>query len=109
MKRGTPPTARKARTGELTPPGITAHAASKSAWERGIEAKWEAGGFMVPIGAVGAEAKYSRHGRSGMAARPERYGGTAGAVWRHGRSGMAARPERYGGTAGAVWRHGRSG
>src|SRR5437868_15289736 len=30
MKRGVPPTARKARTGELTPPGITCSARSKS-------------------------------------------------------------------------------
>src|SRR5205823_3234624 len=29
MKRGVPPTARKARTGELTPPGITLQARSK--------------------------------------------------------------------------------
>src|SRR5215217_7690479 len=29
-KRGVPPTARKARTGELTPPGISARARSKS-------------------------------------------------------------------------------
>ena len=31
MKRGVPPTALKARTGELTPPGVTARARSKSA------------------------------------------------------------------------------
>src|SRR4051812_1531303 len=31
MNRGVPPTARKARTGELTPPGITRLARSKSA------------------------------------------------------------------------------
>src|ERR1044072_4026377 len=31
MNRGTPPTARNARTGELTPPGVTAEALSKSA------------------------------------------------------------------------------
>src|SRR5664279_5980006 len=30
MKRGVPPTARKARTGELTPPGMTRRARSKS-------------------------------------------------------------------------------
>src|SRR5438552_4396878 len=30
MKRGVPPTARKARTGELTPPGITRCARAKS-------------------------------------------------------------------------------
>src|ERR1700745_870526 len=31
MKRGVPPTARKARTGELTPPGMTPRARSNSA------------------------------------------------------------------------------
>ncbi len=31
MKRGVPPTALKARTGEFTPPGVTARARSKSA------------------------------------------------------------------------------
>jgi len=30
MKRGTPPTARQARTGLFTPPGICAHASPKS-------------------------------------------------------------------------------
>ncbi len=33
MKRGVPPTALKARTGELTPPGVTARARSSSAAE----------------------------------------------------------------------------
>src|SRR3990167_6253669 len=32
MKRWVPPTARKARTGELTPPGITRWARSNKAW-----------------------------------------------------------------------------
>ena len=31
MKRGVPPTALKARTGEFTPPGVTAFARAKSA------------------------------------------------------------------------------
>ena len=35
MNRGVPPTALKARTGELTPPGVTASARSKSAADRG--------------------------------------------------------------------------
>ena len=36
MKRGVPPTALNARTGEFTPPGVTAWARSKSArWKRG--------------------------------------------------------------------------
>ena len=34
MKRGVPPTAWKARTGEFTPPGVTAHARAKSASDR---------------------------------------------------------------------------
>jgi hypothetical protein len=32
MNRGVPPTDPKARTGELTPPGITSRARSKSCW-----------------------------------------------------------------------------
>ena len=35
MKRGVPPTALNARTGEFTPPGVTAWARSKSALETG--------------------------------------------------------------------------
>src|ERR1700716_564849 len=35
MNSGVPPTALKARTGELTPPGMTRHARSYSSWERG--------------------------------------------------------------------------
>ena len=35
MKRGVPPTARKARTGEFTPPGMTRWARSNRAAERG--------------------------------------------------------------------------
>ena len=35
MNRGVPPTARNARTGELTPPGTMARARSNRAWEAG--------------------------------------------------------------------------
>src|SRR5579859_7013281 len=35
MKRGVPPTALKARTGEFTPPGVTTDARSNNAWETG--------------------------------------------------------------------------
>src|SRR3990167_4840100 len=35
-KRGVPPTARKARTGEFTPPGISALARSNSSWLRSV-------------------------------------------------------------------------
>src|SRR3954470_18187473 len=38
MNRGVPPTARNARTGELTPPGTMALARSKRAWETGASA-----------------------------------------------------------------------
>src|SRR5689334_6784327 len=36
MKRGVPPTLRKARTGLLTPPGMTSWAAAKSSAERAV-------------------------------------------------------------------------
>src|SRR5215471_6179675 len=39
MKRGVPPTERKARTGELTPPGMVCWARSKSCWLRDM-ATW---------------------------------------------------------------------
>ena len=35
MNRGVPPTARNARTGEFTPPGVTACARSNSFWDSG--------------------------------------------------------------------------
>ncbi len=35
MKRGVPPTARKARTGEFTPPGVTSRPRAKSACDTG--------------------------------------------------------------------------
>ena len=38
MKRGVPPTALNARTGELTPPGVTACARSKSAADSRVDA-----------------------------------------------------------------------
>src|SRR5512134_39840 len=37
MKRGVPPTERKARTGEFTPPGITFFAARNSFFDRTVE------------------------------------------------------------------------
>ncbi len=37
MKRGVPPTALNARTGEFTPPGVTACARSKSAADRAVD------------------------------------------------------------------------
>ena len=43
MKRGVPPTARKARTGEFTPPGVTASARSNRAREA------ESGEVMTPV------------------------------------------------------------
>ncbi|GLZ06410.1 hypothetical protein Acsp03_38760 [Actinomadura sp. NBRC 104412] len=41
MNGGVPPTARKARTGELTPPGTTRVALSNSRWETCWETCWE--------------------------------------------------------------------
>ena len=38
MKRGVPPTALKARTGEFTPPGVTAWARSNQSADRGVGA-----------------------------------------------------------------------
>src|SRR3569623_1609507 len=60
MKRGAPPTARKARTGEFTPPGISARARSNS-WEflsvlgvmRGEIKRFGGGGAFVVVGFPG--------------------------------------------------------
>src|SRR6185503_4926900 len=48
-KRGVPPTARKARTGEFTPPGVTFWARSKSSTFRVIEERSEtrSSGFHI--------------------------------------------------------------
>ena len=40
MNRGVPPTARNARTGEFTPPGVTAWARSNRACEAGASYGW---------------------------------------------------------------------
>ena len=45
MKRGVPPTAEKARTGEFTPPGVTRRARSMSA----LEASVGRGGVTPPL------------------------------------------------------------
>src|SRR6266404_1441891 len=51
MKIGSPPTPRKARTGELTPPGISRRAWRKSAWDFGrLGFGWSATGFAVSDG-----------------------------------------------------------
>ena len=48
MKRGVPPTERNARTGELTPPGVTARARARRAAEAGASSPWEgAAGISV--------------------------------------------------------------
>jgi hypothetical protein len=44
MKRGVPPTALKARTGELTPPGVTVDARAKSSAEAVVSR-----GLTLPI------------------------------------------------------------
>ena len=47
MKRGVPPTARKARTGELTPPGMTCWARSNSCVRCGRLAQWTWRGLLA--------------------------------------------------------------
>ncbi len=48
MKRGVPPTALNARTGELTPPGVTASARANHASEAGAVAKARYGRVTRP-------------------------------------------------------------
>src|SRR5574343_2097143 len=62
MKRGVPPTARKARTGELTPPGIEAWARSKS-WALVDTARASGGnGLIGSVEIVGGGAAGIRAG-----------------------------------------------
>jgi hypothetical protein len=49
MNRGVPPTARKARTGEFTPPGVTSRARSNQAADTGASA-----GYGVATDGAGA-------------------------------------------------------
>ena len=64
MKRGVPPTARKARTGEFTPPGVTAQARANSASDRS--------GVTGPIVSEGANQPAIAVPRSGLVTRPAR-------------------------------------
>ena len=49
MNRGVPPTARKARTGELTPPGMTASARSRRAAEAGASSGYDGRSVCVEV------------------------------------------------------------
>jgi hypothetical protein len=51
MNRGVPPTDRNARTGELTPPGVTVVARSNSSRDRGAGSAFE---FEVRFAGVSA-------------------------------------------------------
>ncbi|GAA2937410.1 hypothetical protein GCM10020221_36460 [Streptomyces thioluteus] len=53
MNRGVPPTARNARTGEFTPPGVTTAARSKSVWDTG--ASYGKGTLFLPADDVGRD------------------------------------------------------
>src|SRR5260370_8572266 len=57
MKSGVPPTARKARTGELTPPGINfcARANSSSDWVMVVRAPEASAPARVVLGVVGQD------------------------------------------------------
>ena len=68
MKRGVPPTARKARTGEFTPPGVTASARSNSAADSGASK-----GYVTR---ASLSAVSGRVGRGTGPARPRRGDGT---------------------------------
>src|SRR3954470_6960799 len=67
MNRGVPPTALNARTGELTPPGISLRALANAASELGID-RW------VAAGAAGSEETgvvgWSRIGERNLMTRP---------------------------------------
>jgi hypothetical protein len=60
MNRGTPPTARNARTGELTPPGVTAEALSKSAADFSVVSGTAAILPDPPAGSAGGQGRSAR-------------------------------------------------
>ncbi|GGT31091.1 hypothetical protein GCM10014713_25620 [Streptomyces purpureus] len=60
MNRGVPPTARKARTGEFTPPGVTRDARSKSVCETGASYEYGTLVLTCEYGLTAAERR--RHG-----------------------------------------------
>src|SRR6476469_5575285 len=64
MNRGVPPTEEKALTGELTPPGMTAHASAKSAAEAAVDNEVRCMTTSVP-----ARPDWSTTGCSGSALR----------------------------------------
>ena len=103
MKRGVPPTALKARTGEFTPPGVTVRARSKSAADAVVEAVRSGVtrrlSPRVPTGR-GAGSPAAPHACFGPLPREARgfVAGTAGHARCHGPlagKGRAARPDAY--------------
>src|SRR5581483_1912848 len=60
MKRGTPPTARKARTGEFTPPGMLRWARLKSSSERSMTQAFPDVGRAAPAMSRGGKAQPAR-------------------------------------------------
>src|SRR6185436_3860524 len=61
-KRGVPPTARNARTGEFTPPGMRARARSNSCWLRSA-----APPLLSVLGVMGRQVEQGMFGRRARA------------------------------------------
>src|ERR1700761_356192 len=74
MNRGVPPTEEKALTGELTPPGMTAHASAKSFAETSVPCMTTsvpARGKAATTGCSGlARGRDDEHGVIGLAGQP---------------------------------------
>ena len=66
MKRGVPPTALKARTGEFTPPGVTARARSKRAPDAAVRAVAVGGHTPIVPEAANRPGSRSRPGPPGV-------------------------------------------
>src|ERR1700676_2385963 len=70
MNRGVPPTDVKARTGEFTPPGITAHASANSRADAAVRASASTPGCVDSalhmVTSVPARARASTTGCSGL-------------------------------------------
>jgi len=75
MKIGSPPTARKARTGELTPPGMTLEARAKSSLETGSDMRRSVPILRVAVKPDSLKPRHRRTARAALAAYTRALGG----------------------------------
>ena len=107
MNSGVPPTARKARTGELTPPGMTRQARSYSSAERGCrDSRAAPSGSLMSVSVVlvarlcpGPRRRRAAGGARRLGRRKKRLDGIRAGVQRRGaqaRERQVRQPVRHG-------------